>query len=169
MHWTRAAVASLWSGALIALAPSSNRGCDSQSEKLWPLIVAVLLLLFAILGDGTRLGSPRLRGRVPRTALDGSGAFVGQSEECGDSFHVMHGQLLQHFLVTYSLTKGRDDGSIGNARYSTSHLGEAGDERPKGLLGLLPHRMEVGLHTVLLVSTGEVRNELRAELFPGVD
>jgi hypothetical protein len=34
---------------------------------------------------------------------------------------------------------------------------------------LLPHRMEVGLHTVLLVSTGEVRNELCAELFPGVD
>jgi hypothetical protein len=41
-----------------------------------------------------------------------------------------------------------------------SHLGEA---------GLLPHRMEVGLHTVLLVSTGKVRNELLAKLFPGVD
>jgi hypothetical protein len=29
--------------------------------------------------------------------------------------------------------------------------------------------MEVGLHTVLLVSAGEVRDEPRAELFPGVD
>jgi hypothetical protein len=81
----------------------------------------------------------------------------------------MCGQLLQHFLITHSLTEGRDDGSIGNAGYSTSHLGEAGDERPEGLPGLLPHRMEVGLHTVLLVSTGEARNEPCAELFPGVD
>jgi hypothetical protein len=29
--------------------------------------------------------------------------------------------------------------------------------------------MEVGLHTVLLVSTGEVRNEPHTELFLGVD
>jgi hypothetical protein len=50
-----------------------------------------------------------------------------------------------------------------------SHLGEAGDELPESLPGLLPHRMEVGLHTVLLVSTGKVRNELLAKLFPGVD
>jgi hypothetical protein len=123
-------------------------------------------------GDGTRatrLGSPGLWGQVPCTALSGSDAFVGQSEECGDSLHVMCGQLLQHFLITYSLAKGRDDGSIGNARYSTSHLGEAGDERLESLPGLLPYRMEVGLHTVLLVSAGKIRNEPRAELFPGVD
>jgi hypothetical protein len=84
-------------------------------------------------------------------------------------FHVVRGQLLQHLLITYSLTEGRDDGSIGNARYSTSHLGEAGDERPESLPGLLPHRMEVGLHSMLLVSTGEVHYKPRAELFPRVD
>jgi hypothetical protein len=105
---------------------------------------------------------------VPCTALGGSGAFVGQSEECGDGLHVMRGQLLQHFPITYSLAEGRDDGSIRNARYSTSHLGEAVDERPDSLPGLLPYRVEVGLHTVLLVSAGEVHNELRAELFLGV-
>jgi hypothetical protein len=163
------AIASLRPGALIALAPSSSRDCDSRSDKLQPLIAAVLLLLFAILGDGTRLGSPVLRGRVPCTALSSSGAFVGQSEECGDSLHVVRGQLLQHFFITYSLAEGRDDGSIGNARYSTSHLGEAGDERPESLPGLLPHRVEVGLHTVMLVSTGKVRNEPCVELFLGVD
>jgi hypothetical protein len=103
-----------------------------------------------------------LWGRVPCTALGGSGALIGQSEECGDSFHVMCGQLLQHFLITYSLSEGRDDGSIRNTRYGTSHLGEAGDELLESLPRLLPHRMEVGLHTVLLVSTGEVRNEPRA-------
>jgi hypothetical protein len=106
---------------------------------------------------------------VPCTALGGSGAFVSQSEECGDSLHVLRGQLLQYFLITYSLAEGRDDGSIENARYSTSHLGEAGYERLESLPGLLPYRVEVGLHTMLLVSVGKVRNEPRAELFPGVD
>jgi hypothetical protein len=51
-------------------------------------------------GDGTRAtrpGSSSLSGRVPCTALGGFGALIGQSEECGDSFHVMHGQLLQIF------------------------------------------------------------------------
>jgi hypothetical protein len=134
--------------------------------------VGLLLFLPTVPGDGTRatrLGSPSLWGRVPCTALGGSGAFVGQSEECGDSLHVMRGQLLQHFLITYSLEEGRDDGSIGNARYSTSHLGKAGDECPESLPELLPYRVEVGLHTVLLVSAGEVHNKPRAELFPGVD
>jgi hypothetical protein len=137
------------------------------------MVVTVLLLfLFTVPGDGTRathLGNSGLRGRVSCMALGGSGAFVDQSEECGDSLHVMRGQLLQHFLITYSLAEGRDDGSIINARYSTSHLGEVGDECPESLPGLLPHYVEVGLHTVLLVSAGEVHNEPRVELFPGVD
>jgi hypothetical protein len=123
-------------------------------------------------GGGTRasrLGNSGLWGRVPCTALGGSGTFVGQSKEHGDSLHIMRGQLLQHFLITYSLSECRDDGSIGNARYSTSHLGEAEDEHSESLPGLLPHRMEVGLHTVLLVSTGEVHNEPCTELFPGLD
>jgi hypothetical protein len=85
------------------------------------------------------------------------------------SFHIMCGQLLQHFFITYSLSEGRDDRSIRNTRYRTSHFGEAGDELPEGLPWLLPHCKEVGLHTVLLVSTGKVRHEPRTEFFPGVD
>jgi hypothetical protein len=173
VHRAWAAATLLWSWALVAIVPAPSRGCNDQSGGPWLLVVAVLLLfLLTVPGDGTqatRLGSPGLWGRVPCAALGGSGAFVGQSEECGDSLHVVRGQLLQHFLITYSMTEGRDDESIGNARYSTSHLGEAGDERPEGLPGLLPHRMEVGLHTVLLVRTGEVRNEPCTELFPKVD
>jgi hypothetical protein len=78
-------------------------------------------------------------------------------------------QFLQHFLITYPLSEGRDDGGIGNMRYSTSYLGEAGDKRPEGLSGFLPYNMEVGLHTMLLVSAGKVRNEPCTELFLGVD
>jgi hypothetical protein len=135
-------------------------------------VATTLPFLFTVPGDGTRatrLGDPDLWGRVPCPAFGGSGALVGQSEECGDSLHIMHGQLLQHLFIAYSLMEGRDDGSIEDARYSTSHLGEAGAKRLESLPGFLPHCMEVGLHAVLLVSTGEVRYEPRAELFPGID
>jgi hypothetical protein len=81
----------------------------------------------------------------------------------------MCGQLLQHFFIMYSLSEGRDDRSIRNTRYRTSYLGEAGDELPEGFPGLLPHCMQVGLHTVLVVSTGEVRHEPCTEFFLGVD
>jgi hypothetical protein len=53
--------------------------------------------------------------------------------------------------------------------YNPSYLGEAGDEGPESFPGLLPHCMEVSLHTMSLISAGEVRYELRAELFLGVD
>jgi hypothetical protein len=72
-------------------------------------VTAVLLfLLFTVLGDGaraTRLGFPGQWCRVPRTALGSFGALVGQSEESGDSFHVMRGQLLQYLFVTYPLAE----------------------------------------------------------------
>jgi hypothetical protein len=135
-------------------------------------MAVTLLFLFTVPGDGTRathLGHPGLWGRVPCPALGGSGALVGQSEECGDGLHIMGGQLLQHFFITHSLTEDCDDGSIRNARYSTSHLDEAGDKHPESLPGFLPHCVEVGLHAVLLVSAGEVRCEPREELFPGID
>jgi hypothetical protein len=76
-------------------------------------VVSTLHFLLTVPGDGTqatRLGSPSLWGRVPCTVLGGSGAFVSQSKECGDSLHIMRGQLLQHFLITYFLAEGRDDG-----------------------------------------------------------
>jgi hypothetical protein len=53
MHGARAAIASLWLRALTVLAPSPSRGCGSRGGKRQPLMAAILLLLFAILGDGT--------------------------------------------------------------------------------------------------------------------
>jgi hypothetical protein len=108
--------------------------------------VLLLLLLFAVLGDGTRathLGNPGLWCRVPWTALSSSGTLVSQSEECGNSFHVMRGQLLQHLFITHPLAESGDDGSIGDTGYSPSYLGEAGDEGPESFPELLPHYMEV--------------------------
>ena len=46
---------------------------------------------------------------------------------------------------------------------------EARDEGPERFPGFLPHSVEVGLHTMLLVCTGEVRREPRTELLPRLD
>jgi hypothetical protein len=174
VHRACAVVASLWPGALVALAQAPSRSCDDWSGRLRLLVVVVLLLLllFAVLSDGTRatrLGDPGLWCRLPCTALGSPGALVGQSEERGDSFHVMRGQLLQHLFIKYPLVESGDDGSIGDTGYSPSYLGEAGDEGPESFPGLLPHCMEVSLHAMPLISTGKVCCEPRAKLFPGVD
>jgi hypothetical protein len=102
-------------------------------------------------------------------ALGSPGTLVGQSEECGDSFHVMCGQLLQHLFITHPLAESGDDGSIRDMGYSPTYLGEVGDEGPASFPGLLPHCMGVCLHAMLLISAGEVRYEPRVELFLGVD
>jgi hypothetical protein len=173
VHRACAAVASLRPGALVALAPAPSRSYDNWSGRRRPLkAVVLLLLLLAVLDDGTgatRLGDPDLWCRVLCTALGSLGTLVSQSKERGDSFHVVRGQLLQHFFITYPLAESGDDGSIGDMGYSPSYLGEAGDEGPESFPGLLPQCMEVSLHAMPLVSAGEVRCEPRAELFPGVD
>src|SRR5579883_1906879 len=108
-------------------------------------------------------------GRVPRTAFCGLGALVRQGKQGGDALHLVSRQLLQHLFVTDSLAESRDDRRIRDTRDGSTYLGEAGDEGPESLPGLLPHGMKVGLHTMLLVRTGEVRRELCAELSPGLD
>jgi hypothetical protein len=81
----------------------------------------------------------------------------------------MSRQLLQHLLVTDPLAESRDDRRVGDTWNGSTHLGEAKDEGPEGFSGLLPHGVEVGLHTMLLVRTGEVLRELCAELTLGLD
>jgi hypothetical protein len=117
----------------------------------------------------SRLGNLGLWCRVPCTALGGPDTLVGQSEEHGDSFHVMRGQLLQHLFITHPLAESGDDGSIRDTGYSSLYLGEAGDEGPESFPRLLPHCMEVSLHAMPLISTGEVCCELHVELFLGAD
>jgi hypothetical protein len=78
-------------------------------------------------------------------------------------------QLLQHLLITHPLSESSDDRGIGDVRYGPAYLGEASDESPESLPGFLSYGMETSLHTMLLISTGEVRCEPCIELFPGVD
>jgi hypothetical protein len=74
---------------------AASRGRDSSSSC-------------SVLGDGTRatrLSDSGLWRRVPCTALGSPGTFVNQSEERGDSFHVMCRQLLQHLLIMHPCQK----------------------------------------------------------------
>jgi hypothetical protein len=80
----------------------------------------------------------------------------------------MRSQLLQHLLITYPLSESSDNRGIGDARYGSPYLGEAGDESLESLPGFLPHCMEMSLHAMLLISTGKVHREPCTELFPGV-
>jgi hypothetical protein len=109
-----------------------SRNCDDRSSRLRPLVAAVLLLLLvAVLGDGTRatcLGDSGLWRRVPCAALSSPGTFVSLSEERGDGFHFMCRQFLQHLLIMHPLSESSDDRGIGDARYGPAYLGEAGDE-----------------------------------------
>jgi hypothetical protein len=95
VHKACVVVASLWPWVLVALVLAPCRSCDDWSSNLRPLVATVLLLLlFAVLDDdtrATRLGNPGLWCRVPCTALGSSSTLVSQSEECGDSLHVMRG------------------------------------------------------------------------------
>jgi hypothetical protein len=106
---------------------------------------------------------------VPRTVLYSPSAFVRQSKQGGDSFHLMGRQLLQHLLVTDPLTESCDNRCIGDTRNSPTYLGEAGEKGLEGLSGLMPHGVKVGLHTVLLVCTGKICRELCSELTLGLN
>ena len=106
---------------------------------------------------------------MPRAALSGPGALVCQGEKRGNAFHLMRRQLLEHLLVTYPLSERSDNRCIGDMRNGTPYLGEERDECPECLSGFLPHGVEVSLHTMLLVRTGEVRSEPRTELLPGLN
>jgi hypothetical protein len=81
----------------------------------------------------------------------------------------MHHQFLQHLLITHPLSESSDNGGIRDARYNPPYLGEAADESPESLPEFLPQCMEMSLHTMLLISTGEVCCKPRTELLPGVD
>ena len=102
-------------------------------------------------------------------ALSGPSTLVCQGEKRGNAFHLVRRQLLEHLLITYPLSESSDNRRVRDMRNGTPYLGEARDECPERLSGFLSHGVEVSLHTMLLVRTGEVRNEPRTELLPGLN
>ena len=106
---------------------------------------------------------------MPCVALSGPGTLVSQGEKRGKAFHLVRRQFLEHLLITYPLTESSNDRCVRDMRNGTPFLGEARDECPERLSGFLPHSVEVGLYTMLLVRTGEVRSEPRTELLAGLN
>src|SRR6185295_13540089 len=97
-------------------------------------------------------------------SLSGPGTLVSQGEKRDNAFHLVRRQFLEHLLIAYPLTESSNDRCIRDTRNGTPYLGEARDECPECLSGFLPHGVEVSLHTMLMVRTGEVHSEPRTEL-----
>jgi hypothetical protein len=106
---------------------------------------------------------------VPCAPFGSSGALVRKREQLGDALDVARPKLLQHLPIAYPLTKSSNDRCIENTRDGPSYLDEPGGEGSEHLPGSLLHGMEVGLHAMLLVGTGEVRYEPRIEPLLGVN
>jgi hypothetical protein len=104
---------------------------------------------------------------MPGMPFCGPGTLVRQAEELGDVLHVMCGQLLQHLLVSHTLSKCNNDKSIGDARDGVVNLGEPLDEGAQSFPRALLHGVEVGLIAEPRVDTLKVGHELMTQLFPG--
>jgi hypothetical protein len=61
-------------------------------------------------------------------ALYGPDTFVHQVEELSDILDVMHGELLQHLLISHTLVKCNHKRSIGDMRDGVANLREPLDE-----------------------------------------
>jgi hypothetical protein len=143
------------------------------------LAAASLLLLFVVvvvaaalgLRAGVGLALPLCRlgdWGVPNTALCSLGAFVRQAEEGRDILDVVGGELLQHFLIPYSLVKCNYHRSIGDTRNGIVNLGEPSDEGMLRFPWVLLDGVEVGLVARPSISALEIGRELVAQLWPGV-
>jgi hypothetical protein len=98
------------------------------------------------------------------TALRHLGTLVHQAEERINILDVMGGNLLQHLLIPYSLTKYIYHRSIGDTRNVIVNLREPLDERAQGSPRALLDGMEVSLVARLCIHTLEVGRELAAQL-----
>jgi hypothetical protein len=122
--------------------------------------VSLLLLLFVVvvvaiatalgLCLGVRLALPlRHLGEwgVSGVALRCLGALIRQAEERRNILDVVGGELLQHFLISYSLAKCNYHRSIGDTRNGIANLGEPLDEGAQGFPRALLDGMQVSLIT----------------------
>jgi hypothetical protein len=123
-----------------AVAPTSHY-CDSSGSgsTCHRLVVGVGLLplptlvLAAALSSSISFGLPGLpylwsRLGVPCMPFCNPGALVRQAEELKDVLHIVCGQLLEHLLMSQTLSKSNNNKSIGDAGDGVSNLGEPLDE-----------------------------------------
>jgi hypothetical protein len=111
---------------------SSNRGRACQWLVVVGLLLHVLVLASALSSDIcfgiAGLLWPRSGLGVPCTPFCWPSAFVRQVVELRDVFHLVSGQLLEHLLISHTLSKSDNDRSIGDAGDGVSILGELLDE-----------------------------------------
>jgi hypothetical protein len=90
------------------------------------------------------------------------GALVRQAEERGHILDVVGGELLQHLLIPYPLTKCNHYKSIGDTRNGIVNLREPLNEGAQGFPRALLDGMEIDLISRPSISALEVGRELAA-------
>jgi hypothetical protein len=99
---------------------------------------------------------------VPGAALRYLGALIHQAEERRNILDVVGGNLLQHLLIPYSLTKYNYHRSIGDTRNVIMNLREPLDEGAQGFPWALLDGMVVSLVVRPCIHTLKVGRELAA-------
>jgi hypothetical protein len=151
---------------------SGGSGSTYQRLVVVGLFLLPILILATALSNGICFGLaglpyPRSRLGVPRMPFHSPGALVRQVEELRDVFQLVGGQLLEHLLISHTLSKSDNNRSIGDVGDSVSNLGEPLDEGRQCLPWALLHSVEVDLVARVSVGALEVDRELTAQLRPG--
>jgi hypothetical protein len=133
------------------------------------VVVAVALAVASTLGRSPGIGlalSLHLLcdWGMPRAALHCLGALVRQAKERRNILDVVGGELLQHLLIPYSLTKCNYHIIIGDMRNGIVNLREPLDEGAQGFTRALLDGMEISLFAWLSIRTLDVGRELVAQL-----
>jgi hypothetical protein len=97
-------------------------------------------------------------------ALGSLGTLVRRAEEHGHILDVVGGELLQHLLIPYSLTKCNHYSSIGDTRNGIVNLRELLDEGAQGFPRALLDGVEIDLIFQPSISALKVGRELAAQL-----
>jgi hypothetical protein len=97
------------------------------------LLLILVVIVAATLSSSSRLGLALLaclRGRrgVPGLALCGRSALVRQAEELSNILDVVRGKVLQHLLISHTLTKCNQNKCIGDTSDGVANLREPLDE-----------------------------------------
>jgi hypothetical protein len=124
----------LWCLELCAWSCRDSGGSASAYQRL---VIVGLLLPISVLAVALSndiylrlagLPCPRSGLGVPCTPFCSPGAFVHQVEELRDVFHLVGGQLLEHLLISLTLSKSNNNRSIGGAGDNVLNMGEPLDE-----------------------------------------
>jgi hypothetical protein len=157
-----------------ATAPTRRYSCGGGRSGQRPVVASLLLVVVVAIAIATTWGiGPGARRALPLYCLGGwgvpgatfrsPGALVRQAEERRHILDVVGGELLQHLLIPYPLTKCNYYISIGDTRNGIANLREPLDKGAQGFPRALLDGVEISLVTWPSIGALKVVRELAAQ------